>query len=182
MYQFSPISIHGQHESPPFSAVAALFALFVFAYLRQLRDPSSAANFQREAVGVPPYTNKPYYNQPYNQPYNAYNQDPLPNGGYSNMGGSVDPSILPAYDGNGAYDNDNKKVWLWERVALHFWYSILFFYRDKRFHRLSLIMIVRIFFIIIFFLYFELFLDRVCCTYASMMSSVFLIEILSSAL
>lgn len=62
--------IYSQHLFS--SAVAALFLLFVFAYLRQLRDPSSVAN--RESVRRNAYPAR------YNPPYNPSYQYPPPNG------------------------------------------------------------------------------------------------------
>lgn len=47
--------------------------MFVFAYLRQLRDPSSAANVSREPVRTNAYAT------PYNN-YNPAYQFPAPNG------------------------------------------------------------------------------------------------------
>lgn len=94
---------HGQHESPPFSAVAALFALFVFAYLRQLSDPTSPANFSRKPVHMntfPPqlYNNQPYDNQPYNnQPYNNQPNQPYEYPVNGPRVPSYPESIPPAY-------------------------------------------------------------------------------------
>jgi hypothetical protein len=48
--------------------------MFVFAYLRQLRDPSSAVNVSREPVY------NPTYNPAYNPAYSAPNGPPPANG------------------------------------------------------------------------------------------------------
>jgi hypothetical protein len=86
------------------TAVAALFALFVFAYLRQLRDPTSAANFSRVRVPLNNFNNDRAYNsdQAYNQ--QPYYQYPPPNGpppdSFVPPYPKSDSTTPPAYDGN----------------------------------------------------------------------------------
>jgi len=96
------------------TAVAALFALFVFAYLRQLSDPTSPANVSRDPIrmGNFNYNPQPYnpsYNPPYNPPYNPLDGQHEPFNGPQKMDGSFVPpydvkdSIPPAYDGKGGF-------------------------------------------------------------------------------
>jgi len=79
------------------TAVSVLFLLFVFAYLRQLRDPSSVAN--RESVRRDAY---PAYNPPYNPTSYQY---PPPNGPppgpprVIRPNGNDDAFVAPPYPG-----------------------------------------------------------------------------------
>jgi len=102
------------------TAVAALFAAFVFAHLRQLRDPTSAANFSRVRVPVPVnmnnfnYGNQPYSNQPYDQ-YNPTYTEPF---NPPKKDGSLAPPYEftpqftpPAYEGSNTKLGDQKDEW-----------------------------------------------------------------------
>ena len=76
--------------------------VFVFAYLRQLHDPTSVANVARDPVRTdahlahynPPFN--PSYNPSYNPPYNPPYQYQTPNGPPPNM--STD-AFVPPYEG-----------------------------------------------------------------------------------
>jgi len=106
------------------TAVAALFALFVFAHLRQLRDPTSAANFSRVPVPVNmnnfSYGNQPYNNQPYsNQHYDQYNpaytepfNPPKKDGSFVAPPYEFTPQFTPpAYEGSNTKLGDQKDEW-----------------------------------------------------------------------
>jgi len=77
------------------TAVAAIFSIFVFAYLRQLHDPTSVVNVSREPARFDVYPAR--YNPPFNPPYNTAFQYQPPQGPPPNM--SVD-AFVPAYEGS----------------------------------------------------------------------------------
>lgn len=72
--------------------IATVFTLFVFAYLRQLSDPTSIANVQREPVRMNAYPAR--YNPPYNPSYNQYQ---APNGPPPVMSSDA---FVPPYEGS----------------------------------------------------------------------------------
>jgi len=92
------------------TAVAIIFAFFVFAYLRQLRDPTSPANFSRDPVALNNINNNNVNTGPYG-PYGSY-------GSYQPYGSApppikqydepFKPSKAPSYHSNPpAYDIGN---------------------------------------------------------------------------